>query len=111
MESFETNYKPSQPEPSSKIHHHIVQSTVHLLQARLLMARMIREQEICSPVDLLEGRIKALTPIVDELLRLGALARHESNQAGYSGDPEHISSTVPGVLAQMAAERNVEGTR
>jgi hypothetical protein len=111
LESIQSESKPNQPEPSSKIRHHIVQSTVHLLQARLLLARMIREQEICSPVDLLKGRIKALTPIVDELLRLGALVRHESNQAGPSGDPEHISSIVPGVLAQMATERSAEGTR
>jgi hypothetical protein len=111
MESFESEYKAHQPEPSSTIRHHIVQSTVHLLQARLLLARMIREQETGSPVDLLQGRMSALAPIVVELLRLGALAHHESNQAGPSGDPEHISSIVPGILAQMAAERNAEGAR
>ena len=111
MEYSESEYKAHRPEPSSTIRHHIVQSTVHLLQARLLLARMIREQETGSPVDLLQGRMSALTPIVDELLRLGALAHHESNQAGPSGDPEHISSIVPEVLAQMDSELRAGGMR
>jgi hypothetical protein len=126
MESFESEYKANETEPSSStVRHHVTQSTVHLLQARLVLARMIREQETCSPGDLLQGRIKALTLIVAELLTLQTLLRVDSKSARSPGDPEHLGSivdrclvqtvdrcldqTMDRCLVQMAAERSAQG--
>lgn len=76
MNSIKSKYSPTQAEASTVIQEHVVTATVNLLQAKLLLARQRHDQQTCLP--LLEGRIKAIAPIVDELLRMGGLLRRDA---------------------------------
>ena len=103
MESFETQYKPSEPGSATKIRAYVVAATINLLQAKLLLARQRRDPQTCQP--LLGGRIEAVAPIVDELLRLGTSLRRDTDPVP-SDDPEHIGNIAQRELAAWDALRN-----
>jgi len=106
MESTDAKHNSNQPGPSRAITEHVFTAAINLLQARLLLRRLISEQKPLPPkiATVLDGRIRTITSTLAELLRL--LRVLDS-----SGDPEHISSHVDRCLAQMAAERSAEGAR
>jgi hypothetical protein len=113
MESFETNYKPSQAEKSNAIHELVDTDTnLRTLEAAVCGLRRRKDAlflELKKPgIAADKERLRELLTELDRIAR--ALRGRNANLETPSGDV-HISSIIDRCLAQMVAERSAEGAR
>jgi hypothetical protein len=117
MESFESNYKPSQPEPSSAIHVLVDTDTnLRTLEAAVCGSRRrkgalfleLKKPGIAADKERLRELLTELDRIARALRGWGTadqLSRRNAHPEGLAGD-EHIGTIVPRVMAELAAERH-----
>ena len=108
MKFVEKDINSNDVEKSSDVclREHVVSATVNLLQAQLLMRRLVRDQQNCNPTLLLRARLNGIKPVLVECLRLCQLLQCDPTLASSAAedDEEHIGSIAARYFASAEGQ-------